>query len=103
MDRIDAIAIVGIALLVLSPTALEPLLVAAAFGGFLLSLSVWRLYGGRPWEALGWLAWVVAAVAVIVDLGGMATLVAVVVFGGLGIMALLGGRFGVLVDVWSVD
>lgn len=103
MDRIDVIAIVGIAVLVLSTTALEPLLVTAVFGGFLLSLSVWRLYGGRPWEAVGWLAWVVAAVAVLLDLGGMATLVAVVVFGGLGVMALLGGRFGVLVDVWSVD
>ncbi|ARS89430.1 hypothetical protein [Natrarchaeobaculum aegyptiacum] len=103
MDRIDTVAIVGISLLALSTTALEPLLVTAAFGGFLLSLSVWRLYGGRPWEALGWLAWVVAAVAVILDLGGMATLVAVVVFGGLGVIALLGGRFGILVDVWSVD
>lgn len=103
MDRIDAVAIVGISLLALSTTALEPLLVGAAFGGFLLSLSVWRLYGGRPWEALGWLAWVVAAVTVLLDLGGMATLVAIVVFGGLGVMALLGGRFGILADVWSVD
>ncbi|THE66211.1 hypothetical protein D8Y22_04110 [Salinadaptatus halalkaliphilus] len=103
MDRIDAVTIVGCAGLVALawPVGLAGVVVAAAFGGFLLSLSVWRLYGGRPWEALGWLAWVGAASSVVIQLDSPTRLVAVVGFGVLGVLLLLGGRFDVLVDVWS--
>ena len=103
LDRIDGVAIVGIVALAASTAALETVVVAAALGGFMLSLSVWRLYGGRPWEALGWLAWVLAAVAAVVGSGGPVFLTAFVGLGRLGVLLLLGGRFDILVDVWSVD
>lgn len=103
LDRTDGVALVGIVLLAGSATVLETIVVAAALGGFLLSLSVWRLYGGHPWEALGWFVWVGTAVTVVVDPGGVAFLVAFVVTGVLGTVLLLGGRSGLLVDVWTVD
>ncbi len=56
-DWIDGMAVVGALALAAAAFTLEGIVVAAAFGGFALSLAVWRLYGGRPWEALGWLAW----------------------------------------------
>ena len=102
IDRIDGVALVGFALLAASATVLEGILVAAAFGGLLLSLSVWRLYGGRPWEALGWLAWVGAAATVVFDLAGAAFLTAFLGFGLVGAFLLIGGRSGYLRDVWSV-
>ncbi|MGQ3411695.1 hypothetical protein ACT4ML_05475 [Natrinema sp. LN54] len=52
-------------------------------------MSIWRLYGGRVWEALGWLAWVGAA--------------GTLVFGLVGVFLLIGGRAGYLRDVWRVD
>ncbi|MDQ2049913.1 hypothetical protein RBH26_05395 [Natronolimnohabitans sp. A-GB9] len=105
MDRIDAVTVVGsLGIVALSVAfALETVVVAAAFGGFLLSLSLWRLYDGQPWEALGWLAWLVAAVGVVVAPSGPALVVTVVGSGLLGAILLLGGRYGVLLDVWSVD
>lgn len=104
LDRIDAASVVGFALLAAVALVLEQrLVVAAAFAGFLLSLSVWRLYGGRPWEALGWLAWTGAAVTPAVGLTGAAFFTAVLGFGLVGVVLLIGGRFGYLRDVWSVD
>ena len=103
MDWIDAVAVVGIVVLAASATALETIVVAAALGGFMLSLSVWRLYGGRPWEALGWFAWVGAAAMVVLGPVNPPVLVAFVIAAVVGAMALLGGRFGILVDVWSVE
>ncbi|RQH03392.1 hypothetical protein [Natrarchaeobius oligotrophus] len=103
IDRIDVVAFAGLVLLAAASRALEVLLVAAALGGFLLSLSVWRLYGGRPWEALGWLSWVGAAVTIVLDPGGLTFLVA---FGGFGLVGgclLAGGRLGLFPDVWSVE
>lgn len=103
LDRIDGVAVVGFALLAVAATALEPIVLAAALAGFLLSLSVWRLYGGRPWEALGWLVWVGAAATLVLDLGGTVFLTAFLGFGLVGVVLLLGGRFGYLRDVWSVE
>ncbi|MEY7851447.1 hypothetical protein AB7C87_19860 [Natrarchaeobius sp. A-rgal3] len=103
IDRIDVAAFVGFAALAVAATTLEGTVVAAAAGGLLLSVSIWRLYGGRPWEAIGWLAWVGAAVTLVVDLAGVTFLVA---FGGfvlVGGALLVGSRLGVLIDVWSVD
>ena len=102
IDWIDGVALVGFALLAASALVLEGLVVAAAFAGFLLSLSVWRLYGGRPWEALGWLAWVGAAATLVFDLAGAVFLAAFLGFGLVGAFLLLGGRSGYLRDVWSV-
>ncbi|MFU8869145.1 hypothetical protein [Natronococcus sp.] len=102
MDRIDAVSIVGVGTLIAASTTLEAVLVAAALGGFALSLASWRLYGGRPWEALAWLAWVVTAVSLVVPLGGAAS--TVVFFASLlaGLGLLIGARAGLLPDVWTV-
>jgi hypothetical protein len=103
LDRIDAVAIVGFAALVAAATALEGVVVAAALGGFALSLSSWRLYGGRPWEAIAWLAWVGAAVAIVVVPGGAA--LAVAFFGCLllGLGLLLADRLGLLPAIWDAE
>ncbi|WP_320443103.1 hypothetical protein [Halosolutus halophilus] len=45
-DRQDGIAIVGLSFVA------DPAVLSAALGGLLLSIAVWRLYGGKPWEAL---------------------------------------------------
>ncbi|WP_326544637.1 hypothetical protein [Halopiger goleimassiliensis] len=103
LDRIDAVAMVGVGGLLSTATALETAVVAAALGGFLFSVAAWRLYGGRPWEAAGWLCWVGAAVSAGLGADTPAVLVAVVGFVVLGIVLLLGGRTGVLVDVWSIE
>ncbi|ADB59703.1 hypothetical protein Htur_0807 [Haloterrigena turkmenica DSM 5511] len=103
LDRIDAVSIVGfLALAAVSAAALEGVVVAAVGGGFALSLSTWRLYGGRPWEALAWLAWVGAAVAVVIAPGttGFVAFLALVVV-GLGL--LFGGRLGLLPAIWDRD
>ncbi|SFB72600.1 hypothetical protein SAMN05444422_101507 [Halobiforma haloterrestris] len=105
MDRLDGVAVAGSLVLAAAATALslEPVLVAAAFGGFLLSLSLWRLYGGRPWEALGWFVWVWTAAVVVLELPTATFAVAFVGTGVLGAMLLLGGRYDVLADVWTTD
>ncbi|MCU4926852.1 hypothetical protein OB905_12830 [Halobacteria archaeon AArc-dxtr1] len=73
MERFDTVAVVGIAAILLASTWLGQPLAAAVFGGFLLSLSTWQLYRGRPWEAVAWFAWVVAALSVVVfPPGGLA-------------------------------
>ncbi|NKE34480.1 hypothetical protein GWG54_01355 [Natronococcus sp. JC468] len=101
MDRLDGVALVGVLGLAASSAVLEGAVVAALLGGFLLSLSTWRLRGGRPWEALAWLAWVVTAVAAVLPLGGAPF--AVVFFGSMlvGLALLLGSRAGQLPDVWT--
>lgn len=106
MDRFDLTATVGL-LAVVATAALadpEPLFLAAVLGGFLLSLSAWRLYQGHVWEAFGWLAWVAAAALLPVGLEGrpvgllafLASLIA-------GLALQFGGRFGLLPDVWTVE
>ena len=100
MDRIDGVAIVGFAAIIAASTVLEGIAVAAALGGFALSLSSWRLYGGRPWEALAWLAWVGAAVALVIVPGGGAFVVTF--FGSLllGLGLLLADRLDLLPAIW---
>ncbi|SEH12561.1 hypothetical protein SAMN04487967_0863 [Natronorubrum sediminis] len=100
LDRFDVVAIVGFVGLVGASAVLEGVLVAAALGGFALSLSSWRLYDGRPWEALAWIAWVGAAVSIVVVPSGGAFLVAF--FGCLlvGIGLLFGARLEWLPDIW---
>ncbi|WP_049922836.1 hypothetical protein [Halopiger djelfimassiliensis] len=103
MDRVDGVALVAICGLLVISLVLENALGAAMLGGFLLSLSVWRLYDGRPWEALGWIAWVGATVVLIVGTGGPATAVAFAGFTVAGIGMLFGSRFGLFPDAWTVD
>ncbi|GAB3671731.1 hypothetical protein [Halopiger thermotolerans] len=105
MDRIDAAALVGFALVAASALLfdLERLLVGACLAGFLCSLSVWRLYAGRVWEALGWLAWVGAAGTLAFGFGGAVSVTAFLGFGLAGAFLLIGGRSGYLRDVWRVD
>lgn len=104
MDRIDAVSLVGLAGVAVAATALDPIALAATLGGFVLSFSLWRLWGGRPWEALGWLAWLVAAVVLVVAPGGdPAALGAVVVAIAVGLGLLVGGRIGLFPSVGRVD
>ncbi|QSW97981.1 hypothetical protein [Haloterrigena alkaliphila] len=102
LDRIDAVSIVGFLALVAASTVLEGVVVATVIGGFALSLSTWRLHGGRPWEALAWLAWVGAAVAVVIVPGtpGVVAFLALLVV-GLGL--LFGARAGRLPTIWNRD
>jgi hypothetical protein len=102
MDRLDVIAVVGALGLIGASAVVDRLVVAAAFGGFLLSLATWRLYGGHPWEALAWLSWVGGAVVVVLDPGGAAFVVAFFGFMLAGLGLLLGSRLGLLPDVWTV-
>ena len=78
MDRLDAVAVVGFVGFAATAwsVALEPAVFAALLGGFVLSCAVWRIYDGRVWEALGWLAWVGGAVVLAVGLEGRPTLLA---------------------------
>ncbi|AEH38509.1 hypothetical protein [Halopiger xanaduensis] len=105
MDRIDAAALVGFALVAASALAfdLDQLVVATGVAGFLLSLAVWRLYGGRVWEALGWLAWVGAAGTLAFGFSGAVSMTAFLGFGLVGAFLLIGGRSGYLRDVWRVE
>lgn len=100
LDRIDAVAIVGFAGIAAVSPRLEGILLAAAVGGFALSLSSWRLYGGRPWEALAWLSWVGAAVALVALPGGAASAVGFfgLLLAGLGL--LFASRLEWLPDIW---
>ncbi|WP_306056656.1 hypothetical protein [Natronococcus wangiae] len=100
MDRLDVVALVGLLGLVAASTVADGVVVAAALGGFLLSLATWRLYDGRPWEALAWLAWVGTAVALVIDPGGALFPVAFFGFMLCGIGLLFGSRLGLLPDVW---
>lgn len=102
LDRVDVVAVVGFLGLAGASTVLEGIVIAAAVGGFALSLSSVRLYDGHPWEALAWLAWVGAAVTLVVGPGGVATLVAFVVFLLVGLGFLFAGRLELLPDVWTV-
>ncbi|NUB90942.1 hypothetical protein HTZ84_13120 [Haloterrigena sp. SYSU A558-1] len=104
LDRIDVVTIVGFPVLAAASAsaALEGVVVAALVGGFALSLSTWRLRGGRPWEALAWLAWVGAAVAVVVAPGTTGT-VAFLVLLLVGLGLLFGGRLGLLPSIWDRD
>ncbi|WP_290814255.1 hypothetical protein [Halovivax sp.] len=66
LDRLDLVAIGGIlSIVALSPVLERPFL-AAILAGFLLSVSTWRLYGGRPAESIAWLIWAGAAVTLVV-------------------------------------
>ncbi|MCU4741374.1 hypothetical protein OB955_11725 [Halobacteria archaeon AArc-m2/3/4] len=104
MDTLDYAAVVGFAGLVIATRFLEGVIVAAALGGFVLSLSLWRLHAGRPWEALGWLVWV--GTAVILALGPAGRPVLLVAFIGsmlLGVGLLFGGRMDLLPDIWTLE
>ncbi|MFP9192064.1 hypothetical protein [Natronosalvus vescus] len=103
MNRFDYTAFIGFVALVALSYVIETPLLGAAFGGFLLSLSVWRLYDGYPWEAIAWLAWVGAAVALVLAPGGSTFFV--LFFGSLvvGVALLFGSRFDLLPDIWRTD
>ncbi len=103
MDRFDAVAVVGCLVLVAASSAVEGILVAAAFGGFLFSLSGWRLYEGRPWEALGWLAWVGTAVLVVVAPSGIAFLTGVGSSIVVGLACVAGSRLELLPAIWDAE
>ncbi|WP_276253927.1 hypothetical protein [Halomontanus rarus] len=102
MDTLDYATVVGFAALAVATRFLEGILVAAALGGFVLSLSVWRLHAGRVWEALGWLSLV--GTAVVLALGPAGRPALFVVFLGsmlLGVGLLFGGRTDLLPDIWT--
>ncbi|MWV40875.1 hypothetical protein [Natrialba sp. INN-245] len=103
MDTIDTVTIVGFAALGIATTIIDGTVAAAAFGGFALSLSCWRVYGGRPWEGIAWLLWVLAALVIVLVPAGTAFLV--LFFGCLlgGVFLLFGSRLEQLPDIWSVD
>ncbi len=103
MDRFDYTAFVGFLALAISSYVLEAALVGAAFGGFLLSLSIWRLYDGKPWEALAWLAWVGAAVALVLSPTG--SVFFVLFFGSLliGLALLFASRLELLPNIWQAE
>ncbi|MDJ1431099.1 hypothetical protein [Halostagnicola sp. A-GB9-2] len=103
MDHFDWIAFAGFVLLTVSSLALEGIVVAAAFAGFLLSLASWRLYDGRPWEALAWLILVGSTLTIIFEPGGV---VFVAGFFGpmfVGVGLLFASRLEWLPDIWTVD
>lgn len=96
LDRVDAVAVAGILGLVAGAARVETIVVAAALGGLLLAVAVRRLYGGRPWEAAGWLAWVGAAIATVVGAGDPLASTAAVGAGLLGGAVLISARLGTL-------
>ncbi|MFC4544261.1 hypothetical protein ACFO5R_20235 [Halosolutus amylolyticus] len=102
-DRHDGVAVVGFATIVALSRAVDPAPLSAALAGFLLSVAVWRLYDGKPWEALAWLAWVGAAVAPVLPSGDRAY--GVLFLGPLlvGLGLLFGSRFDLLPAIWDVD
>ncbi|WP_436347478.1 hypothetical protein [Natronorubrum sp. FCH18a] len=103
LDRQDGIAVVGFAAIVGLSLVAEPAPLSAALGGFLLSIAVWRLYDGKPWEALAWLAWVGAAVAPVLATGRIAF--AVLFLGPLlvGVGLLFASRLELLPAIWNAD
>ncbi|SFS69422.1 hypothetical protein [Halostagnicola kamekurae] len=103
MDHFDWIAVGGFALLTASSLAIDAIIVAAAFGGFLLSLASRRLYDGRPWEALGWLFLVGSALTLVVEPGGVAFVAGFFGPMAVGVGLLFAGRLEWLPNVWTVD
>ncbi len=106
LDRLDWVAITGFCVLTAAAqlVALEAVVLAAGLGGFVLSLSLWRLYDGRVWEAIGWLAWLVAAVVLALGPAGSPLLILAFLGAILGGLSLLfGARTGRLPDVWTVS
>ncbi len=103
MDHFDWIAFAGFVLLTVGSLALEGIVVAAAFAGFLLSLASWRLYDGRPWEAIAWLTLVGSALTIVFGLGGAAFVVGF--FGPMfvGVGLLFASRLEWLPDIWTVS
>lgn len=108
MDRVDLVAVFGFASVVAAAVTgrydLEPALLATLLAGFALSCAVWRIYDGRVWEALGWLAWVGGAVSLTVGLEGRP--VVMTVFLGslvLGLVLQCCGRFGLVPEPGLVD
>ncbi len=106
MDAFDWVAVLGFGGVIVLTTMVdpEPILLSALLGGFVLSLAVWRFYQGLVWEALGWLVWVGAAVIVGLGIEGE-TLLQVLFTSSifLGLLLLLGGRLGLLPNVWAAD
>ncbi len=103
LDRIDLVAIGGTVALAVATRSLEVVLVAAMAGGLFLSVALWRFAGARVWEALGWLAWVGAAAMLALDPTSAAVLTTFLGFCLVGTALLLGGRFDLLVDVWTQE
>ena len=101
MDRLDGVVLVGTLVLVGSVARLDGLLVATLFAGFLVSVAVWRVYGGRPWEALGWMALAAGAITVVFDVAGPVLWVALGGFLVLGVALIVGERAGALPPIWS--
>ncbi|MHC3437600.1 hypothetical protein ACYJ1Y_05710 [Natrialbaceae archaeon A-gly3] len=103
MDRVDWVATIGFGGVVAGAWLfdLEALLLAAIVGGFVLSISLWRLYDGRVWEALGWLAWLVAAVTLAFGLEDALHVGVFLVAILTGLSLQYGDRFGLLPDIWT--
>ena len=103
MDRVDWVATMGFGGVVAGAWLfdLEALLLAAMLGGFLLSVSLWRIYDGRVWEALGWLAWLVAALVLAFGLEDAITVGVFLVAMLIGLGLQYGDRFDRLPDVWT--
>ena len=96
LDRLDVVTLASIMVLVgLSPQVTRPVL-AAVLGGLFCSLSIWRLYGGRPWEALAWLVWTGAAIALVVLPHGPIAIVGVLALIVLGTGLLVVGRLSMV-------
>ncbi|WP_246999063.1 hypothetical protein [Halosolutus gelatinilyticus] len=103
LDRQDGVAIVGFAAIVALSLLAEPTVLSAALGGFLLSITVRRLYEGRPWEALAWLAWVGAAIGLVFAPDGPAFAATVLAPLAIGSGLLFASRFELLPPIWDAD
>lgn len=106
MDAGDYAAVIGFALLAVFARVsdVEGPVLAAAVGGFALAFSGWRLYAGRAWEALGWLAWVGAAtILALGPAGDPLAFLGFLLLLILGVGFLFAERFELLADVWSAD
>lgn len=101
-DRFDLTALSGFLGLIGLSFVVETPALGAGFGGFLLSLAVWRLYDGKPWEALAWLAWVGAAVALAIQAGSISTVLFISsLLVGLGL--LFASRRDLLPEIWFAE
>ncbi|MFP8889100.1 hypothetical protein ACLI4U_04950 [Natrialbaceae archaeon A-CW2] len=101
-DRFDLTALVGFLGLIGLSFVVETPALGAGFGGFLLSLAVWRLYDGKPWEALAWLAWVGAAVALAIPAGSVSTVLFISSL-IVGLALLFASRRELLPAIWFAD